>query len=465
MKIPRLVIAGTHSGVGKTTVTLSLLAAFKKLERTVQPFKIGPDFIDPGHHFLACGRESRNLDGWMLGPVVNKKILQESSQDADLSIIEGMMGLFDGTSSKADNGSTAEMAKQLNAPVILVVDGSGMAGSAAALVHGYASFDAAVHVAGIIFNRVGSQRHFELLKDVVESMTTVPVVGYLLSSSSIRIPERHLGLEMAMEASQLELYEILGEAALATIDLTAVEQIAQANGLWEPVLWAVSARSENAPAEPVRIGIGYDQAFCFYYQDNVTLLEHAGGQCIRFSPLRDSCLPQVDVLYLGGGYPELFASVLAENLSMRQSILNFAQRGGIIYAECGGLIFLARTLRDFEGRVYDMVGLFPLDVVMGRSTMTLGYRELQLRQDSFLGVEGLRVRGHEFHYSTIENEGDIVRIGELSDAQGRHCGSDGLMVGNVIAFYTHLHFVSHPQIPVSIVEAGLRWRQEKGVLN
>lgn len=465
MKIPRLVIAGTHSGVGKTTVTLSLLAALRKLGRIVQPFKIGPDFIDPGHHDLACGRESRNLDGWMLGPVVNRRILQEAAHGADLSVIEGMMGLFDGASSKNDNGSTAAMAKQLNTPVILVVDGSGMAGSAAALVHGYASFDAAVNLAGVIFNRVGSPRHFHLLKDVVESKTQVPVLGYFPPDPGFEIADRHLGLRMAREDSDSKLYRKLGEAALGTLDLAAIEQIAHASESWDTAILAASPKEGKNRTDPVRIGVGYDPAFCFYYQDNLNLLEAAGGHCTRFSPMEDSCLPEVDVLYFGGGYPELYASVLAENSTMRQSIREFARKGGIIYAECGGLMYLARSLRNFEGDHYDMVGLFPLDVVMGRTTMTIGYRELRLQQDSFLGEEGLRVRGHEFHYSKIENEGDIMRIGELRDAQGNYSGSDGFMVGNVIALYTHLHFASHPQIPASLVGAGFHWREERGVLN
>ncbi len=460
MKFPRLVIGGTHSGVGKTTVTLALLAGFRQLGRRVQPFKIGPDFIDPGHHQMASGRESRNLDGWMLGSSVNRVIFQEAAQDADLSIIEGMMGLFDGSSPTKEIGSTAEMAKQLDAAVLLVIDGSAMARSAAAMVFGYTFFDPEVTIAGVVFNRIISQSHYELLKSAVERNAHVPVVGYLSPDSALTIPDRHLGLRTALEGDDGDVYEKLGEAAHATLDLEQIEALAFPRRDWEESVLSIPTKSETVQSPPVKVGIGYDRAFCFYYPDNFRLLQEAGGDCIRFSPLDDRTLPEIDLLYLGGGYPEVYASLLAENSAMQDSIRQFARNGGVVYAECGGLMYLSKTLRDFDGTVYAMVGIFPVGVAMSRKRMTLGYRELTLKQPGILGETGMRVRGHEFHYSHLETVGDVSYLGRLRNAQGKECGMDGMISNNVVGLYTHLHFASYPGVPASLVEAGRRWRDE-----
>ncbi|MDT3779414.1 cobyrinate a,c-diamide synthase [Nitrospira sp. MA-1] len=453
MSFPRLVIAGTHSGVGKTTVTLALLSAFRAQGRTIQPFKVGPDFLDPGHHQLASGRESRNLDGWMLGAVLNRTIFQEAAHGADLSIIEGMMGLFDGSSPVKETGSTAELAHQLNAPILLVVDGSAMARSAAAMVYGYAQFDPSLNVAGVIFNRVNSEGHYLLLKEAVEQETRIPVVGYLATDSEVTIPDRHLGLRTALEGSGTELYAKLGQLASATIDLDRVEQLAQASPEMLVTNSGMPAKASSPVNQAVRIAVAFDPAFCFYYPENLQLLEKAGGELVRFSPMKDSSLPDVDLVYLGGGYPEIYAEVLQRNSTMRQSIQAFAARGGVVYAECGGLMYLANTLRDFDGTEYDMAGVIPAETAMSRTTMTLGYRELAVTRGGPIGDEGVRIRGHEFHYSTLSPKGNLEYLGHLTDAQGRDRGGDGITVGNVIALYTHLHFSSHPHVPAALVEA------------
>ena len=452
MTYPRILIAGTHSGVGKTTVTLALLAAFHAQRRIVQPFKVGPDFLDPGHHQLACGRESRNVDGWMLGAVLNRKIFQEAAHGADLSIIEGMMGLFDGSSSVNQTGSTAEIAHQLNAPIVLVVDGSAMARSAAAMVYGYAKFDLSLNVAGVIFNRIQREGHYQLLKEAVEKATGIAVIGYLRPDSDVTIPDRHLGLRTALEGSRTNLYAKLGQSASDTIDLAGIERVAQAS----PELPVMNSGPPTQPfrggARSVRIGIAYDPAFCFYYPDNLTLLKEAGGELIRFSPIEDTVLPDVELVYLGGGYPEIYADLLQRNSTMRRSIQAFATRGGVVYAECGGLMYLAKTLMNFEGTLYDMVGVIPAETSMDRTRMTLGYRELTVTHAGLLGEQGVRIRGHEFHYSTLHPKGELEYAGHLTDTHGRNCGSDGIMVGNVIALYTHLHFSSHPHVPLALVE-------------
>ena len=461
MPNPRILIAGTHSGVGKTTVTLSLLAAFRARGRQVQPFKVGPDFIDPGHHRLACGRESRNLDGWMLGAELNKETFHHASRDADLSIIEGMMGLFDGSSSTAETGSAAEMAKQLKAPILLVIDGSAMARSAAAMVYGYATFDPELRLAGVIFNRVKSDRHYQLLKEAVEKETEVKAVGYLRPNAELSIPDRHLGLRTALEQGNTDLYVKLGQAASETIDLGAVAQIAQSS---EPLLGDVVAFPRRAPkrsGDTVKIGIAYDPAFCFYYPDNLELLQKEGAELILFSPMSNPSLPDVDLLYLGGGYPELYAEALERNVEMRKTIFEFAVKGGPIYAECGGLMYLTKSLRDFEGRVYDMTGVFPAETVMDRATMTLGYREVEVTRSCLLGEVGTTVRGHEFHYSSLGPRDNLTHVVNLTDAQNRDRGQDGLTYANVVGLYTHLHFSSQPAIVERLVQFAREYSSAK----
>ena len=447
MIAPRLVIAGTQSGVGKTTVTLAILAALKDRGRQVQPFKVGPDFIDPGHHSAATGRLSRNLDGWMLGEAVNREIFIRASADADLSIIEGMMGLFDGSSPVSEIGSTAELAKQLDAPVLLVIDGSAMARSAAAMVSGYATFDPALRVAGVLFNRVSSEGHYQLLKEAVEQETDVMVVGYLRPDQAIAISDRHLGLVTAMEQGTGELYGRLAKAAAETVDLDRVEALARS--CRELPMPSHSISGSNG--RRVRIGVAQDQAFCFYYPENLELLEKEGAELVKFSPLNDRVLLDADMLYLGGGYPELHGERLAGNVAMRTAIRKFSERGGTIYAECGGMMYLTKAIRDLEGKYYEMVGLFEAEAVMSKARMTLGYRELQISQPCVLGEVGTTARGHEFHYSVVEPNGQLQYACMLRDAQGKSKGQDGLVAGNTMGLYSHLHFASQPKIAASLI--------------
>lgn len=447
---PRLVIAGTHSSVGKTTATLAIMAALRELGRRVQPFKAGPDFIDPSHHQEASGRPSRNLDGWMLGADCNRAIFAHAAADADISIVEGMMGLFDSSSPVNDIGSTAELAKQLEAPVILVVDGSAMARSAAAMVAGYARFDPSLHVAGVLFNRVGSDGHYQLLKAAVEQKTDVISVGYLRPDVASTIPDRHLGLVMAKEQGNDQLCRRLAKATPDTVDLDRIEALAHSCGpLPDTVFRPVITNHDRT----VRIGVAQDQAFCFYYQDNLELLEAAGAEIVKFSPLNDHVLPAVEMLYLGGGYPELHGAALAKNAAIRAAIKRFADRGGVIYAECGGLMYLTESIRDCDGHSHDMVGVFPAEAVMRKSGFTLGYRTVESSRRSILGDVGATARGHEFHYSTLVARGPLQYACALRDAEGLSKGQDGLMNGNVLALYTHLHFASQPEMAASLVES------------
>jgi cobyrinic acid a,c-diamide synthase len=450
MNVPRLVIAGTHSGVGKTTATLAILAALRQRGRRVQAFKVGPDFIDPGHHTAVTGRPSRNLDGWMLGEAVNREIFAHAASGADLSIIEGMMGLFDGSSPVNEIGSTAELAKQLDAPVLLVIDGSAMARSAAAMVSGYSKFDPGLRMIGVLFNRVSSEEHYKLLKDAVEQETDVTVVGYLRPDPAVTISDRHLGLVTAMEQGTGELYGLLAKAAVETVDLDRIEALSRSCG--ELTIAAPQPVMRN-DGRTVRIGVAQDPAFCFYYPDNLELLEAEGAELVKFSPLNDQILPDVEMLYLGGGYPELHGEVLACNVTMRTAIRKFAERGGTIYAECGGMMYLTQAIRDFSGTLHEMVGLFPAEAVMRKPGLILGYRTMELSQDCILGVSGSTARGHEFHYSTLVPKGKLDYACALRDARGEPKGSDGLIVGNTLALYAHLHFASQPQIAKSLVSS------------
>ena len=453
MNYPRLVIAGTASGVGKTTVTLAILEALRQRGRRVQAFKAGPDFIDPSHHTAVTGRPSRNLDGWMLGGDLNRALFAKAAADADISIIEGMMGLFDGSSPINEIGSTAEIAKQLDAPVLLVIDGSAMARSAAAMVSGYAQFDPALKVAGVLFNRINSEGHYQLLKEAVEQHTNVAVVGYLRPDQAVTISDRHLGLVMAMEQGTGTLYDRLAKAAADTIDLDRIESLASSCGVIATSPRLVRQNRQHS----VRIGVAKDQAFCFYYPENLERLEAEGAELVPFSPLADHTLPaDVAMLYLGGGYPELHGAVLAGNITMRRAIRDFAEQGGTIYAECGGMMYLTQAIRDFKDQLHDMVGLFPAEAVMRKTGLTLGYRTVELSQTCILGVSGVIARGHEFHYSTLVPQGPLDYACSLSDARGDSKGQDGLVLGKVLALYTHLHFASQPKIATALVNAARR---------
>jgi cobyrinic acid a,c-diamide synthase len=388
---------------------------------------------------------------------MNREIFARGASDANLSIIEGMMGLFDGSSPVSEEGSTAELAKQLAAPVLLVIDGSAMARSAAAMASGFARFDPQVRVAGVLFNRVSSEGHYRLLKDAVEAETDLAVVGYLKPDPTLTIQDRHLGLMTAIEEGSTAVYDRLSKAAAETVELDRVEQIAQSAD--ERGQFLVHFIPRGTARSEVRIGVAYDPAFCFYYPDNLELLEAEGAALVKFSPLNDQELPDVDLLYLGGGYPELYGEKLAKNLAMRQAIRAFAMRGGAVYAECGGMMYLTQAVRDFEGKSHEMVGLFAAEAVMRKSGLTIGYRTVELSQSCILGGPGVRARGHEFHYSTLTVRRPLQYACALRDARGLSKGQDGLVMGNVLALYTHLHFSSQPQIAKALVDSA---RQSAG---
>lgn len=468
MTAPGIVIAGTETGVGKTSVTVGLIRALVERGRVVQPFKVGPDFIDPGHHRAAAGRWSHNLDGWMLGRGTNRELYERHTgepEPADLAVVEGVMGLYDGFGGGGEAGSTAEMAKWLGLPVVLVVDAWSMARSAAAMVAGYVDFDPELEVAGVIFNRVAGPGHLKMIEEAVEAHLgdRVAVLGGLPRAEAIEVPERHLGLLLAEEGGQgayAERLARLGEWAGEHLDLAALErEVARGPESSSERNEGAAAPPEEEGREPVRIGVAWDEAFCFYYRDNLDRLQAAGADLVPYSPMRDPFPEGVDGVYLGGGYPELHARELADNVGARRGLRAFAEDGGAVYAECGGLMYLGETLEDEDGEVHGMCGVFPYRTRMGR--LRIDYAEVTFEGATPFWREGTTARGHLFHQSEIvePEEGDDLGLvkGLERSYEVRTRGEEGMREGfvrqNVLASYLHLHFGSRPGLAEGFVEA------------
>ncbi len=459
-----LVIAGTHSGVGKTTITIGIMSALRKRGMSIQPFKVGPDFIDPGYHELVCKVPSRNLDSWMLDTSYNRALFLQHSRDKDISLVEGVMGLYDGSRSAHEDGSTAHMAKLLKAPVILVVDARGMSRSVAAVVSGFEQYDKQIRIAGVILNRVGSKDHYEWLKQVIEEKCGARVLGYLPPDDTVRIPERHLGLLTTKENSLDRTFiRRITDLVERHIDLDLLVKMAS------PVSFqgihpqpAQAGRDSHEPA-PVRIAVAYDKAFCFYYQDNLDLLRHWGAHLTYFSPLRDVSLPDdVDGIYLGGGYPELFAPDLAANRELLKVIKRFADRGGTIYGECGGLMYLGKKINGFDRKTHKMVGLFPFTTVMHKKLTALGYYTVTSRRSTILTTRGDTAKGHQFRYSSIEGIPESTnRVFSLRKNSSSKVLREGFAFKNVLASYVHLHFGSNSTLAQRFV-ASCRKSSRKG---
>lgn len=450
--ISSFVIAGTHSGVGKTTVTIGLLAALRRRGLRVQPFKIGPDFIDPGLHQQVSGESSYNLDGWMLSREFNTRSFQRHCRDKDVGVVEGAMGLFDGYDGKSERGSTAEIAKWLDLPVILLVDASAMARSAAAMVLGYLRFDPRVKVIGVIFNRIGSETHLAYLRQAMTSLPGLECFGGLPRAKEFTIPERHLGLMTAEEGFlDQKFIHRLSKWIDNHLDLDRLLRRSRIT------LHLPKVRDENRQRREahVAIGVAQDKAFCFYYPDNLQLLRDAGARLVPFSPIQDRSLPpDVKALYLGGGYPEIYAQELSRNCSMREAVRSFIESGGLVYAECGGFMYLCESLVDLKGRPFPMVGVYSFETRMLPRLKALGYREIEMREGSFF-PSGIRVRGHEFHYSElVENlakDRCAKRIYVVSSKGEKR--EEGLLYKNSLASYIHLHFGSNPAVAESFVRA------------
>lgn len=461
LSIPRVVIAATGSGAGKTTATVAILAALRARGMRVAAFKCGPDYLDPTYHARVLGGPSQNLDAWMMGREGVIATVARTAADADIAVVEGMMGLFDGVAPDRDEGSTAEIAKWLGAPVVLVLDASGIARTVAAFAAGFARFDPALKLAGLICNRVGGKGHLDLLR---AAGPEAPVLGGLPVSKEFAFPERHLGL---ISADRADLPDAVfdGWARLAAdwIDLDAIVTLARSA---PPLAIGAGAIAKAAtPQRRARIGIAYDAAFHFYYEDNLRRLEDAGAQLVRFSPVRDTKIPAVDGLYFGGGYPEAHARELSGNTAMLAALREFAGRGAPIYAECGGLMYLCEGIRTTDGRLWPMAALVPGVAAMDERLQALGYVEVTTRGATILGPAGLRFRGHQFRYSTLEPTGDSDRVARrytVTPQWGGGAFEEGYAAGSVLASYIHAHWASSPATAAGLVESCARARQTRG---
>jgi len=446
--VPRVLIAGAASGVGKTTVTVGLASALRARGFRIAVFKCGPDYLDPGYLTRAAGVPCRNLDGWMMGRDAVLATFARASSGADLALVEGVMGLFDGASPTGEDGSSAEIAKWLRAPVLLVVDASGMARTIAAVATGFAAFDPDLNLAGLICNRVGGRGHLDLLRTAAGPRA---IVGGLPEETELAFPERHLGLVNPHEDTVPErFFTAWGELVAGWFDLERVVAIART----APALPDCEApRMPRRTGASCRIGIASDGAFHFYYDDNLRQLERLGATLVRFSPIHDAGLPDVDGLYFGGGYPEVHAEALSRNEAMRKETRAFAECGGPIYGECGGLMYLSRAIRTLDGARHSMVGLVPGDAVMTPRLQALGYVEVETQAASILGPAGLRFRGHQFRYSDFHTASDAVdRIYAVRRRRGE-VFREGYRVGSVLASYVHAHWASNPLVAERLVEA------------
>jgi cobyrinic acid a,c-diamide synthase len=452
LKIPRIVIGGTHSGVGKTSVAVGIMGALARKGRRVQGFKIGPDFLDTSFHTAVTGRPSRNLDSWMIPRKKIPSIFTSGCESADIAVIEGVMGVFDGIDGKSEIASTSELAKTLKAPVILVIDAYGLAGSAAALVLGYKSLDPELRLSGVILNRVAGDTHAEMCRDAIKRHSKVPVLGAIPVNRDIALPGRHLGLVPATEMENRTILDRIVDHVASHVDLDRIEDLARSAGQL-PVSRKTRARHGMDRDETV-IAIARDKAFNFYYQENLDGLAGAGARIEFFSPIEDQAIPEnASGLYLGGGYPEVYASALAANHSMLRSVAKYAEGGMPIYAECGGLMYLTRSIQDQNGVDHRTVGLLDAKTSMVKR-LTLSYTLGKATRPNILTRRGNTVRGHEFHFSALkELPRDAEFAYELKRGIGIGDGRDGWTCYETLASYMHTSFASDERMAERFVDA------------
>lgn len=459
-KIPRLVIAGTSSGVGKTTIVAGLCRALRHRNLRVAVFKVGPDYLDPTYHAMAAGTSSHTLDGWMMGKEAVLSTFQTAIQNKDIALIEGVMGLFDGASPISEEGSTAEVAKWLEAPVLAVVDSSGMARTVGAIAHGLATFDPDLWLAGILCNKVGSKGHLDILR---QGSRDIPILGGLPKESSLSFPQRHLGLHSANHSGIEDcVFAEWGKRTAEWFDLDRILALASsARDLDKDSDSHLQSKAEDTQTL-CQIGVARDAAFHFYYEDNLQRLQSLGARLVWFSPVSDAHLPAVDGLYFGGGYPELHANALSRNQSLQEEIRAFAKDGRPVYAECGGLMYLSSAIRTLDGARYPMLGLIPAEVAMRDRLQALGYVEIETTGSSILGPAGLRFRGHQFRYSELQLLPQA--LDQVYHIRRRRTGDtlrEGYQDRNVLASYIHAHWASNPSVAAGFVQSCVEARRSQ----
>lgn len=451
MKISRIVIAAVSSGSGKTTVVTGLLSALRQRGIKVQSYKVGPDYIDPGYHKLASGRPAHNLDSWLMPAEKLKEVLARTSADADISIIEGVMGLYDG--GRKGVSSTAEIAKLLDAPVLLVIDAKSMGASAAAIALGFRQYDPNVKLAGVILNRLGSPTHKTMIEGAMSAID-MPVFGTVRRDDGLIMPERHLGLLPVEENSEQDVVDRMGQAMAGQIDIDNIIKLA--NTASEICIIPDNVPNSVSMDDKVRIAVAKDDAFSFYYPESIRMLEKCGAEIITFSPLRDKELPECDGIILGGGFPEMFAAQLNANTAMMDSIRAAAANDIPIYAECGGFMYLTKGLVDFDGNFHPMCDIIPCQVQMNNKLQMVGYVEAEMQLDTVLGKIGTKIQGHEFHFSSeIIDEGMDIngfsRAFTFTRMRNNAQYPAGFARGNILGSYLHLHFLGCPEAAAHFV--------------
>ena len=435
---PRLLVAAAASGSGKTTIVCGLLAALYRRGLRVGGYKVGPDYIDPGFHRAAGHCEVLSLDTWLTPPAVMKGLFARTSRGADVAVAEGVMGLYDG--GRGGVSSSAEIAKLLGLPVVLVVDARSMGQSAAAVALGFREYDRSVDLRGVILNRLGSASHRDTIAEALERVG-IPLLGAVMRDEALALPERHLGLVPEAETHDAAHLDRIREAVERGVDVDALLAIARS----APPLSLPPEGTRSRAAKDVRIAVAQDLAFSFYYPDSLSALEDRGAELISFSPMQDEALPEADGVILGGGFPERFAGELAANASMRRSVARAAERGVPILAECGGMMYLCRSITDMEGAAFEMAGVLPASCRMQHRLEAVGYVEARALRDTVLGPVGTLLRGHEFHFSAMTPEAEdfpwAFRV-ERKRTGAAHSG--GYARGNVLASYLHLNLAGLP---------------------
>ncbi|MEJ6950414.1 cobyrinate a,c-diamide synthase [Natronospora cellulosivora (SeqCode)] len=449
----RIMIGGASSSVGKTTISLGIMAALSKRGIKVAPFKVGPDFIDPGFHKFVCDNPSYNLDSWLMSKERIRFLFERNMEGKDIGIIEGVMGLYDGFGVEKDNGSSAHLAKIIDAPVILVIDGSGISSSAAAMVLGYKFYDQDLTMKGVIINKVSGEQHYNILKEAIEKHVKIPCLGYLPVNSEINLKSRHLGLIPSNEISTLEdKLEKLTELVENCIDLGALLDLAKSSSSKKYVQQTKKLKNPiekyKFSAEGLRIGIAMDKAFNFYYEDNLKLLKEIGIKLIPFSPIKDIDLPSdIDGIYIGGGFPEVFAKELEKNKVFRENIKKRLEDGLPAYVECGGLMYLTERIINLEGEYSTMAGFFPTITRMTKRLQRFGY--VNIETDT-----GDSIKGHEFHHSLVEERANIDYFYKVYKSRNGSIEKEwrcGLKKINTLAAYPHIHFYSNPEFLFNLI--------------
>lgn len=467
LDIPRILIAGDRSSAGKTTISIGIMSMLRDLGYEVQPFKVGLDFIDPSYHTEVTGRYSRNLDGYLMTEDAVREVFSHAVDGADIAVIEGVRGLFEGLSATSDIGSTAQIAKLLKCPVVLVINARSITRSTAALVSGYKSFDPDVNIAGVILNNIGSERHGEKARTAIEAYTGTSVIGEIPRSEAMKISMRHLGLIPALEGRRRlgdfgERLRGIRNIIKEGVDVDRLVSIAgSAEALERPEANIFKIRPQERKP---KIGVALDEAFNFYYRDNLELLELAGAELVYFSPVNDRSLPEVDGLYIGGGYPELFARELEDNSSMREAVREASENDLPIYAECGGLMYLTQEIKtgvpgsgnyhmaEMESGTFEMVGAIRGRTLMGHRRV-VSYNTGSFVKDNVIGKAGASFIGHEFHHSEIVDLPDDTEFAiKLERGVGIKGELDGILVKNTMASYAHLHAASYTGFARSFVD-------------